>query len=335
MPSQPKRIPLWLPYIQSVEKIRGGHYLFKYNGGSVEAGINEMLSIMLYGDTGDFPLSVLEEIALSGVPIVIHKRTVSKSCWIHAGNRPDVEDVIARQLAARDNLKKRQHIARKILEAKFQGMSWLIAPPYPGIPPGASIDQMRIIEAHFSRRYWDEYYAQLNVPQYSRRGNNTISQTLDAVSKFCCGPILRWATYHHLSPYHGFLHEPTTYPSLIYDLFEPYRGMFDRAVFHALKAHGCIGKPQLNIQVAINAVKEAFTEEVYTPATRQIISRQELLHGITLSLRNYLLRKSPHFIVPMPGIPNGGRPRKVGFRFYGRSAGKTDFWEVARTLPIT
>jgi hypothetical protein len=34
----------------------------------------------------------------------------------------------------------------------------------------------------------------------------------------------------------------------------------------------------------------------------------------------------------MPTKPNGGRPVKAGYKLYGRSAGPTDFWEVAKKL---
>lgn len=32
--------------------------------------------------------------------------------------------------------------------------------------------------------------------------------------------MLRWVLLHRVSPTHGFLREPTEYPSLVYDLIE-------------------------------------------------------------------------------------------------------------------
>jgi hypothetical protein len=65
---------------------------------------------------------------------------------------------------------------------------------------------------------------------------------------------------------------------------------------------------------------------------RQIVTRQELLHGAVLSLKYYLLGKQRKFLVPLESQPKGGRPPKVKFLLYGRHAGRTDFWDEARRL---
>ena len=38
-----------------------------------------------------------------------------------------------------------------------------------------------------------------------------------------------------MSPYHGFLHTPTEYPALVYDLMEPYRGYIEKTVFNTIQ----------------------------------------------------------------------------------------------------
>jgi len=72
-------------------------------------------------------------------------------------------------------------------------------------------------------------------------------------------------------------------------------------------------------------------EHVYVDATRQLVTFQELMHGSVLALRAYFLGEAPRYILPIPGKPNGGRPSKVGYKLYGRQAGKQDFWEKSRT----
>lgn len=59
-------------------------------------------------------------------------------------------------------------------------------------------------------------------------------------------------------------------------------------------------------------------EIVYVPQTRQEIKRKNLLHGIVLSLRSYLLGETKRFVVPTEGTKNGGRPMKLSFRLPGK-----------------
>lgn len=51
-----------------------------------------------------------------------------------------------------------------------------------------------------------------------------------------------------------------------------------------------------------------------------------------LSLKSYVLGEQRSFMIPTVDKPNGGRPRKVVFRLYGRQAGKTDFWRAAKKV---
>lgn len=274
-----------------------------------------------------FSITQLETIARSGVPIVIYRRN-----YITGGLRPDHDDTFTVQIVRRQNLSTRKHIARQLLYAKFKSMRYF-APTYPNLSLTLSIDELRRLEAHHANAYWRNYYRSLGSDQ-TRRGDNPVSMALDASSKFLIGIILRWITYHHLSPYHGYLHEPTTYPALAYDLIEPYRGAFEFAIWHALNGSGAGLQPDASrtTAIAVHAVKEALEEKVYCGLTRQIVTRHELLHGIVLSLKFYLHDRQSRFMVPRETKPNGGRPRKVPFKMYGRSAGKTDFWQQARLV---
>jgi CRISPR/Cas system-associated endonuclease Cas1 len=224
-------------------------------------------------------------------------------------------------------MKKSAYIARRLLKTKFQSMAWL-TPPLSFPKEWQTVNDMRQIEARHGRNFWEKYYQKFGYPTSQRRNNdNDVSKVLNAVSKFVSGIVLRWVLYHRLSPYHGFLHSPTDYPSLVYDLMEPYRGHIYKRVMEAMKE-----AEEVSVGIAIEAVKELLDEEVYTDATRQIVTFHELLHESVLALRAYLLGEASRFIVPTPDQPNGGRPKETGYTLYGRSAGPTDFWEQAENV---
>lgn len=324
-PFKTRRIPLWLPYLQSadVDTKQVGHFV--YNGGEEHMPLDAISSIMIYGDS-DVSLkpSTIDTICRKGIPILIHRRNLAQSIVICGNNRPDPDDTLTAQLAARTNKHTQQHIARSLLRAKFHSSNWLIQ-KQPEIPLHASVTELRSIEAIHAAHYWRRFYAALGKPDYSRRSDNPYSHSLDAGSKFLSGIVLRWISYHHLSPYHGYLHEPTSYPALVYDLLEPYRPIFDAEVLRAWKASGAQDSKRL-LPITIATIKESLNRKVYVPLTRQIVTRQELLHGSVLSLKFYLLGKQKRLLIPLEGKPNGGRPPKVEFLLYGRHAGKTDFW---------
>jgi CRISPR/Cas system-associated endonuclease Cas1 len=323
------KLPLWLPYLQEIILSPNKRTLtFKYNGGETTSQVDGIHSILLYGDALPIQPEIVELLGRKGVPIIIHRRNLATNIWIHSGVRKDTNDILTRQILTRSNTHKRHHIARTLLSAKLKSMRWCIPTPDQPFRKGMTLAQMRTIEAYWSKRYWSEFYNRLQIDD-TRRGKSDLSKSLDAVSKFVSAIILRWISYHHLSAFHGFLHEPTDYPSLVYDLIEPYRSYFDKAMFDHIKTHG-IDKdlPAVSIEVT----KELLNSKVYTESTRQIVTVHELLHGITLSLRSYLLGETKRFVIPLAGKPNGGRPRKVTFTLYGRSAGKTPFIKEAHSV---
>ncbi|RME29696.1 CRISPR-associated endonuclease Cas1 [Candidatus Parcubacteria bacterium] len=330
-----KRIPLWLPYTRNIA-MKKDEVCFSYNGGEVSLSWDRIHSILFYGSVCDLSQEFLDRCVKERVPLIIHRRNIFQAVWVVPSITTGTTDILTRQILFRENQKKRYHIARALLKAKFQGMSWLI--PFPSDFQGnyLSVEQMRVREAHHARWYWQRYYNELGFPESSRRQKpHPLSDALDAVSKFVAGIILRWVLYHRLSPQHGFLHDPTNYPALVYDIMEPYRGYIERAIFQALRAAQEDGDPvpeHSYVGFAIRVVERLMDERVYTDATRQIVTFQELLHGNVLALRAYLVGDAARMMPPLPARPRGGRPRKAGYVLYGRSAGPTDFWSEARSL---
>ncbi len=326
---KPRRSPLWLPYLNSIVEKPKGTFTFDYNGGVEITKLDTVQSIMIYGESKtSLEIPIIDKIARSGVPVIIHRRNMGQPIYIHGGVRPDPQDTISKQTLAKSQSRKSSHVARQLLQAKFRACNWLV-PELP-LPAYATVPMLRNIEAKHAKKYWKAYFTVLGYPEYTRRGKNPASSALDAVSKFISGIVLRWTTYHHLSPYHGFLHEPTDYPSLVYDLMEPYRGTFERILLQTWVQENV--PPDKWLAYGIEIIKEALDEQVYTGLTRQIVTRQELLHGNVLSLKYYLLGKQRKFLIPIETKPNGGRPPKVGFLLYGRHAGRTDFWDEARAV---
>ncbi len=143
-----------------------------------------------------------------------------------------------------------------------------------------------------------------------------INTALDACSFFLHGILLRWILFHKLSPFHGFLHRPTGYTALVYDLIEPYRWWIDASVTKAAQASGTDDAKQLTA-ASIEALKSMLDEVVYVPATRQSVRRKSLLHGSVLALRAWLIDKQTRFVLPVEGVRKGGRPPQVGFSMPG------------------
>lgn len=325
-----KKVPIWLPYLNSIEHLGGETYRFSYNGGVEECELSEIHSILIYGDYGSLNTAILESIVRKGIPIILHKRNVAPPIYICIPFRHAKHDLLTKQILARSSPARCAYIARQILRAKFKSMSWLVRPPT--IPAKVfSLNELRLIEAKHSKTYWRRFFRELGLKAW-RRNRSNIQASLDACSKFLIGIILRWVTYHHLSPYHGFLHASPEYPALCYDLIEPYRGEFDKLLFKMFSKTKKLETNKTLVGAAINTLKEALNEKVYCGLTRQVVTRHELLHGVVLSLRCYLLGQMSRFLVPTVDKPNGGRPRKVAFRLYGRHAGRTNFWPEVKKL---
>ncbi|GIW64846.1 MAG: hypothetical protein KatS3mg092_0779 [Patescibacteria group bacterium] len=323
---------LWLPYLNSID-IKPKNVKFIYKGGEVQIDWVDIHSIMIYGDSCDLPADFIDKCAFYKIPIIFHRRNLARASIITPSLTSDSDDLLTKQIKFRENDKKRSYIAKKLILAKFKSMEWLINSAKDQLYKITDIQKMKNIEAWHAKRYWKEYFLSLGLDQ-KRRENNEIQKTLNAISKFVSSIILRWILYHNLSPYHGFLHNPTDYPSLVYDLIEPYRGYFDKVIFDLYKENQSIKNNNNLLPIAIEKIKELLNKQVYVHSTRQIATFQELLHGIVLSLRMYLNKKTRRFIVPQIDKPRGGRPINSGFKLYGHTAGITDFWTEAKKINL-
>ncbi len=332
MSKKPHKLFLWLPYISDIT-LKGKSVRFVFKGGKIKVNWNRIHSIMLYGNIIPLEQEFLEKCAFYKIPIVIHRRNMVRAVWIGNNYTSNREDLLTKQILVREDYRKRLHIVRRLLLAKFKSMAWLIAPPTTSVFKLKSLEELRNLEANHAQVYWNNYYKALNINSNRRHKDNIATTLLDATSKFVSSIILRWVHFHHLSPYHGFLHESTEYPSLVYDFFEPLRGYFDKVVFDTVREFKSknLGYDGI-LSITIDKVKKFFDKKTYVHTTRQIVSIHELLHGVVLAFRAYLQRDAYRFIVPLPSKPKSGRPIKAGFVLYGHKAGMLDFWGQAKYI---
>jgi CRISPR/Cas system-associated endonuclease Cas1 len=206
-------------------------------------------------------------------------------------------------------------------------LSPVAASSYRLLASARNVAQVRNIEAQHATRYWTAYFSRVlgeDASDVTRRADreHPVTSALDACSFFLTGIILRWVLFHKLSPFHGYLHQTTGYPSLVYDLIEPYRCWIGDAVEIAVTKVGAANGQQLTA-ASVTALKSILEESVYVPATRQTVRRKSLLHGAVLSLRAWLLRKQARLVLPVEGPKTGGRPPKLGFKIPGYSTPPT------------
>lgn len=327
---------LWLPYISDVN-LRGKQVKFIYKGGELTIRWMDIHSIMFYGESVDFPQKFLEKCSFYKIPVIIHRRNMTRAVIIAPTLPPDQENILERQILFRKNKKKRAYIGKRLLQSKFKSINWLFPTNRNLLYRLTDLNQMLSIESWCAKRYWQEFFKQLKINGKRRKGDSIVRKALDASSKFVSGIILRWILYHSLSPYHGFLHKPTDYPALVYDLMEPYRGYFDKVIFDtARELQKNDSKNDLEdtrlIGASVENLKKLLEEKVYVDATRQVVTFHELLHGVVLALRAYLLGNCKRFVVPIPSKPNGGRPINAGYKLYGHHAGKTNFWPETKKI---
>jgi len=259
-----------------VNESKGGVIHFEYKGGEETLKLSDISCVMIYGETEmSFKLPVFEKMTRAGIPIIYTRRNIASPMVIHGGLRHDSEDTVTAQILARENEKKRIHISRQLLVAKMESMKYLV--PAIELPPHATIAELRNLEAQHAKKYWGEYFERIGRPEWSRRGAETginpASSALDAGSHFISGIVLRWTLYHHLSPSHGFFHVPTDYQSLVYDLMEPYRGIFDFELMRVFVEYP--NHKEKWVPFAINALKDKYNSRCYVPLTRQIVTYHE------------------------------------------------------------
>ena len=276
---------------------------------------------MLYGASGHLPIDFLDKLASYKIPLMIHRRNMPSPYLFFPDSGNDSNDILSKQILTRANATKSTYIARTLIRARFRSMEYLIPIAqsyYLQLNKYRSITEIRILEAEVTARYWKAYFKNLDfdADMIRRDKSHPVNRALDAASYFLSGILLRWILFHKLSPEHGYLHVQTTYPSLIFDLIEPYRYIFEKALIEVFPKGGlCEGT--LLTGALINQVKKHLATPVYVPATRQTVNTKNLYHGIVLALRAYLCNDMNRFIIPVAGEKNGGRPLKVTFKMPG------------------
>jgi CRISPR/Cas system-associated endonuclease Cas1 len=189
---------------------------------------------------------------------------------------------------------------------------------YQKLSKARSVTAIRLLEAEVTARYWKAYYQRLGLDEAVARRDreHPVNKALNAASYFVSGVLLRWVLFHKLSPEHGYLHEQTAYPSLVFDLIEPYRYVFEQAVLEA-HPHGGLSEGDWLTGKTISYLKETLEEPAYVPVTRQTVRKKNLLHGVVMALRAYLVDDMKRLVIPVEGKKQGGRPLKVSFKMPG------------------
>ncbi len=314
-----RKASVWLPYLHEVKKEKGtGVYSASYNGGEVTLDLAKVDCIMVYGPAGSLPVAFLDDLGVRRIPLLIHRRHLANPYCFLPARRTDEKDMLTRQILCRENGIRRVYIARTLIRARVQSFSPLI-PPQAGalakLQKCRTIAGIRGIEAECSKRYWKEFFERCGAPGTSRRDSaQPLNQALNACSVFLSGVLLRWLLLHRLAPTHGFLHEPSGYPSLVYDLMEPARWWMETAVLRAAQG-GDDGKAVT--ARAIENLKAMMDDVVYIPATHQTVRRKSVAHGLVLALRAYLAGEMRRLVLPLQGEKRAGRPPKVSYRMPG------------------
>ena len=309
---------LWIPYLSEVKSLKGDRYSFTYNGGSIEARLKNIDFIMLYGASGSLPVEFLDALNKQKIPMIIHRRNLSDPYLFLPTYHSDRQDILTAQILARQNQIKATYVARTLLKARIANMAGTIrvsASTTKSIMACRSITGLRSIEAQITKRYWRAYYGMAGLGTIARRDRSQpINQALNAGSLFLSGVILRWVLYHRLSPQHGFLHVQSSYPSLVYDLIEPFRFIIEEA---ALQASQEAKEKQMLVAYTIEIMKDLLEEPIYVPATRQQVHRKNTIHGAVLALRAYLIGDMARLVLPLEGAKGGGRPIAISYRLPG------------------
>lgn len=314
------KVHLWLPYLEAVEKTHRAkrRYRFSFHGGDVEIALPRVAVIMLYGKSeAVIPAGFFWDCALDGVVVLAHRRGDASLYLCGPGMRPAAKDVLTPQILARENEKKRVFLARTLIRHRFRAQEARIRIPqsvYTKLAATRSTAEVRAIEAYIAQRYWIEYARDLGLEHYARRDDaHPINQALNATSVFLAGILLRWIGFHGLSPAHGFLHEPTAYTALVYDLMEPYRSWLELAVE---RAYHEAGETAL-VERSIEELKGLLSEVVTVPSHQGVVARAHLLHGVVLALRAYLIGDMARIVIPVEGAKKGGRPIKLSYDIPG------------------
>lgn len=316
--SRKDKVSLWIPYFLKAEKMSGKNiWQIHYNGGEIQVDLRKIDFLMFYGASGEISLQMLDEFNSNKIIFMIHRRNMNQPYIFYSSSSNDNKDILTNQILYRNNAIKKVYISRCLILARINSIKkdYNIYTEYTSkLNQAKTVDQIRNVEANISALFWKNYFQNLNK-KYERRSKNNISKALDSGSHFLSGILLRWILFHKLSPNHAYLHVTTDFPSLIYDLIEPYRYFIENTVKDCVIRYG--EEHEQFQALCIDNLKDYLEEEVYVPATMQYVARKNLLHGIVLSLRSYLLGETKRFVIPQEGEKKGGRPPKIAYRLPG------------------
>lgn len=310
----------YLPYVQSIEPIdkskMPASWRIRFQGGETELDLRHAENIIVYGAAGTVPIQFLHAAAQYRTAISFQRAHGATMHSLFPANRPDRKDMLSAQIRARDDARRRLFVARTLILARVQSQSWLkgsaFRTGFAEIKRARALDELRVAESAQARRYFDAYFNACGIDDATRRDDGPLAQCLDAALMLLRGSISRWIDAHHLSPHHGFMHEPTTYAALLFDLIEPYRAWAERAVFQVATSN-----TELSPGSAIDALKKLLSEPVYCAVTAQWVRRKTMLHGVVLALRAYLSGDMLRLTLPFEGRPKPGRPYQVSYRLPG------------------
>lgn len=315
-PGKAGRPLYYIPYLTAIECLRRPAYRIRFNGGEVDVSLQKAEAILFYGASGSIPVAFLDDASRYRVPITFHRTHRSEPYLLTPAVAGGRNDLLTQQILKRQDLRTRLYVAKQVCLARTESLAWLI-PISRGqvaqVRGSTTLALLRQVEAQASARYWDAYFGSLGVPEASRRDGNRIAKALDAALMLVRGVLLRWVIHHRLSPSHGFLHEPTSYDALVFDLVEPYRALIERAVYAAAQSSPSTVTPE----AAVHAAKQVLATPVYVPATQQTTAAKHLLHGGVLALRAYLAGDMLRLTLPIPGDRKPGRPFQTTYRLPG------------------
>lgn len=122
------RAALWLPYLNAIDAVSKAksRYRFTYKGGVVECNLKEIDFIMIYGGDAALPMAFIDDIGTHGIVLAVHRRNMPKPIYVLPHTLSDDNDILTRQIIARENLTRRCYVARSIIAKRIQSFAWLI-----------------------------------------------------------------------------------------------------------------------------------------------------------------------------------------------------------------
>jgi CRISPR/Cas system-associated endonuclease Cas1 len=312
----------YIPYLIELVKVKKNTWEVRFNGGNFDIQLDRASSILFLGvndRTGSLPLQFIEECGQNKVQIVINRTHHTEPRLLSSLQKHDRDNVLTAQILARENDRKSAYIARVLIRKCFKGRDLLVATSDNVIKQTSkneSSKQLMLKGAEFSRFFWQRYFKKLDLT-IARRDEHPINRALDACSHYFAGILLKWVHTYGLSPAHGFLHSATHYESLVYDLIEPYRYIFEQVVATEWLKYSNQHRPDpVNdefTEQCLAALKAHLDEPIKTEPTRQKIYRKGLLRGSVTALKHYLLGNMRHFVPPSEVEKYKGAQVKVSY----------------------